>query len=77
RANYIDTAADEIVVTIPEPQVLDMVAEVIPLTIVYEDNDVIVVNKPHGMGVQPTVGHPPGTFVIALLHHGVHLSAII
>ena len=39
RANYKVTAGDEIVVTIPEPEVLDMVAEDIPLTIVYEDND--------------------------------------
>ena len=50
RANYKVTAGDEIVVTIPEPEVLDMIAEDIPLTIVYEDNDVIVVNKPQGMG---------------------------
>ena len=50
RANYKVTAGDEIVVTIPEPEVLDMVAEDIPLTIVYEDNDVIVVNKPQRHG---------------------------
>ena len=50
RANYKVTAGDEIVVTIPEPEVLDMVAEDIPLTIVYEDNDVIVVNKPSRHG---------------------------
>ena len=63
-------------VTIPEPEVLDMVAEDIPLTIVYEDNDVIVVNKPQGMGVHPSAGHPKGTLVNALLHHADHLSAI-
>ncbi|MEM5093397.1 RluA family pseudouridine synthase [Enterococcus faecalis] len=76
RANYKVTAGDEIVVTIPEPEVLDMVAEDIPLTIVYEDNDVIVVNKPQGMVVHPSVGHPNGTLVNALLHHADHLSAI-
>ncbi len=54
------TAGDEIVVTIPEPEALDMVAEDIPLTIVYEDNDVIVVNKPQGMVVHPSAGHPKG-----------------
>ena len=53
-----------------------MVAEDIPLTIVYEDNDVIVVNKPQGMVVHPSVGHPNGTLVNALLHHADHLSAI-
>lgn len=67
---------DEIVVTIPEPEALDMVAEDIPLTIVYEDNDVIVVNKPQGMVVHPSAGHPKGTLVNALLHHADHLSAI-
>ena len=76
RANYKVTAGDEIVVTIPEPEVLDMVAEDIPLTIVYEDNDVIVVNKPQGMVVHPSVGHPNGTLVNVLLHHADHLSAI-
>ena len=76
RANYKVTAGDEIVVTIPEPEVLDMVAEDIPLTIVYEDNDVIVVNKPQGMVVHPSAGHPKGTLVNALLHHADHLSAI-
>ena len=76
RANYKVTAGDEIVVTIPEPEVLDMVAEDIPLTIVYEDNDVIVVNKPQGMVVHPSAGHPNGTLVNALLHHADHLSAI-
>lgn len=76
RANYKVTAGDEIVVTIPEPEVLDMIAEDIPLTIVYEDNDVIVVNKPQGMVVHPSAGHPKGTLVNALLHHADHLSAI-
>ena len=41
-----------------------MVAEDIPLTIVYEDNDVIVVNKPQGMVVHPSAGHPKGTLVV-------------
>ena len=76
RANYKVTAGDEIVVTIPEPEALDMVAEDIPLTIVYEDNDVIVVNKPQGMVVHPSAGHPNGTLVNALLYHLENLSTI-
>ncbi|MGH2233591.1 S4 domain-containing protein, partial [Enterococcus faecalis] len=57
-ANYKVTAGHEIVVTIPEPEVLDMVAEHIPLSIVHEHNDVIVVNKPLGIVVHPSAGHP-------------------
>ena len=54
-----------------------MVPQDIPLDVVYEDEDVIVVNKPVGMVVHPAPGHPDGTLVNALLHHcGDSLSGI-
>jgi 23S rRNA pseudouridine1911/1915/1917 synthase len=60
---------DQIQVTIPEPETLNLTPENIPLDIVYEDNDVLVVNKPQGMVVHPSPGHPNHTLVNALLYH--------
>lgn len=56
-------------VELPQPEPLEAVAQDIPLDIVYEDDDVIVVNKPVGMVVHPAPGHSEGTVVNALLHH--------
>lgn len=68
---------DEIRLTLPDPEPLDVVAQNIPLDIVYEDADVVVVNKPVGMVVHPAAGHPDGTLVNALLYHcGASLSGI-
>ena len=68
---------EEIVVTMPEPENVDIVAQDIALDVVYEDEDVIVVNKPVGLVVHPAPGHPDGTLVNALLHHcGDSLSGI-
>ncbi|WP_125546117.1 RluA family pseudouridine synthase [Levilactobacillus lindianensis] len=58
-----------VTISLPDPQPLDLVAENIPLYIVYEDDDVIVVNKPQGMVVHPAPGHPDKTLVNALLYH--------
>jgi len=64
-------------VSLPEPEAPETAAEDIPLDIVYEDNDIIVVNKPKGMVVHPAPGHSGGTLVNALLHHcGESLSGI-
>mgnify|MGYP000064532635 CR=1 FL=1 len=64
-------------VALPEPEAAGTEAEDIPLDIVYEDRDVIVVNKPKGMVVHPAPGHSGGTLVNALLHHcGESLSGI-
>ena len=52
---------DEIAVTLPEPQPLEVVAEDIPLDILYEDDDVILINKPKGMVVHPAAGHTSGS----------------
>ena len=62
-------AGDEVLVTPPQVEDIPLVAQDIPLDIVYEDGDVIVVNKPVGMVVHPAPGHPDGTLVNALLYH--------
>lgn len=68
---------DQVEIDMPEPTELDIVAEDIPLDIVYEDNDVIVVNKPRGMVVHPSVGNWSGTLVNAIMYHcGDSLSSI-
>ncbi|MEE0929434.1 MAG: RluA family pseudouridine synthase [Acutalibacteraceae bacterium] len=67
--NYKTRINDNIQVSIPEPVPLEAVAENIPLDIIYEDDDVIVVNKPKGMVVHPAVGNYTGTLVNALLYH--------
>ncbi len=68
---------DEVQATLPEPRVVDAVPQDIPLDIVYEDDDIIVVNKPQGMVVHPAAGNPDGTLVNALMFHTKgNLSAI-
>lgn len=62
-------AGDPLEVEIPAPQPLELSAEDIPLDIVYEDGDLIVLNKPKGLVVHPAAGHWSGTLVNALLHH--------
>ena len=76
KANYKLKAGDEIVITLPEPQPLDAQPENIPLDIIYEDEDVIVVNKARGMVVHPAAGNYSGTLVNALLYHCKNLSGI-
>lgn len=62
-------SGDQFSIHVPEAEDLDIIAENIPLDIVYEDNDLIVVNKPAGMVVHPAPGHSSGTLVNALLGH--------
>lgn len=70
-------SGQEIKIAVPEPEELDVAAEDIPLDIVYEDQDVLVVNKPKGMVVHPAAGNPRGTLVNAILYHcGQDLSSI-
>lgn len=69
KAKYSVKTGDKVEINPPAPVELDLVAEDIPLDIVYEDDDVIVVNKPQGMVVHPAAGHSNGTLVNALLHH--------
>ena len=69
KPKYKVQAGDKISLIKPEPQSLKLTPENIPLDIVYEDDDVIVVNKPQGMVVHPAPGHPNHTLVNALLYH--------
>ncbi len=71
------SGGSEIVIQVPEPSELSVEGENIPLDIVYEDSDIIVVNKPQGMCVHPAPGNESGTLVNALIFHcGNELSAI-
>lgn len=74
KPSYILQIGDSIVVNIPKLKPLNMKPEKIPLDIVYEDRDVIVVNKAQGMVVHPAPGHPDHTLVNALLYHTKQLA---
>ena len=77
KKNYKTTPGDVLEVVLPDPEPVDVLPQNIPLDVVYEDQDVIVVNKPVGMVVHPAPGHPDGTLVNALLYHcGNTLSGI-
>lgn len=67
--NYKLRSGDEVTLSIPEPKELDVTAEDIPLDIVYEDEHLLVVNKPKGMVVHPAAGNYSGTLVNALMAH--------
>ncbi len=74
---YKVKAGQQVNVIYPEPTKLDVTAQNIPLNIVYEDEDVIVVNKPRGMVVHPSAGNEDGTLVNAVMYHcGSSLSSI-
>lgn len=76
KANYKVQAGDQIKVEIPDPEALDVEAESMDLDIYYEDEDVLVVNKPRGMVVHPAPGHVTGTLVNGLMAHCNDLSGI-
>ena len=77
KKNYKTAPGDELVVVLPDPAPVDILPQDIPLDVVYEDEDVIAVNKPVGLVVHPAAGHPDGTLVNALLYHcGNSLSGI-
>ena len=77
KKNYKVNAGDEVIVQVPEPQSVEIEPENIPIDIVYEDEDIIVVNKARGMVVHPAVGNWNGTLVNALMYHcGDRLSGI-
>jgi len=69
KANYKLNSGDNLMLTVPELKEPDIVAEDIPLDILYEDSDLLVVNKPKGMVVHPSAGHYSGTLVNALMHY--------
>lgn len=76
KASHRLRGGEEVSVELPEPIPLDLIPEPIPLDIVYEDDAVLVVNKPAGMVVHPGAGHDRGTLVHALLAHCPALSGI-
>jgi len=76
KSNYKVQAQDQIQISIPEPEPIDVLPEDIPLEIIYEDKDIAVINKPQGMVVHPAAGHNHGTLVNALLYHIKDLSGI-
>ena len=76
KANTALREGDVVTVTLPEPAAATPAAEAIPLEVLYQDEDVVVVNKPAGMVVHPAAGHDSGTLVNALLHHITDLSGV-
>ncbi|WP_066252628.1 RluA family pseudouridine synthase [Neobacillus drentensis] len=76
KTNYKCSTNDQIVITIPDPEELDVLPEDLNLQIYYEDKDVLVVNKPRGMVVHPAPGHISGTLVNGLMYHCKDLSGI-
>jgi 23S rRNA pseudouridine1911/1915/1917 synthase len=76
KAHYKLKEGDHVKVEVPDPEPLEVRPEAIPLNIVYEDANLIVIDKPPGMVVHPAPGHSGGTLVNALLHHCKDLAGI-
>lgn len=76
RPSYAVCAGDRVRLDVPEPEALEVRPEAMPLDIVYEDADLLILNKAAGMTVHPAPGHWSGTLVNALLHHCTDLSGI-
>ncbi|MCQ2814826.1 MAG: RluA family pseudouridine synthase [Bacilli bacterium] len=76
KPSYKVKINDEIIIDVPEAKPVDVKAEDIPLDIIYEDDDVLIINKPQGMVVHPSAGHQEHTLVNAILNHCDNLSGI-
>ncbi len=76
RPNYRLKTDDAVSIALPEPEKLDLEPQDIPLDILYEDDELAVINKPAGLVVHPGTGNSDGTLVNALLHHLHDLSSI-
>lgn len=76
KSNYKVSENDIVKIMIPYPEEFNIEPENIPLDIIYEDNDIILINKPKGMVVHPSAGHYRGTLVNALMYHCTNLSGI-
>ena len=76
KSSYLVNEGDYIIVQLPKPKKLEIKPEDIPLDIVFEDKDIVIVNKPQGMVVHPAPGNYSGTLVNALLYHIDSLSSI-
>lgn len=76
KASYNIQSGDSIILTVPDPVRVEIIPENITLDVKYEDDDLLVVNKPQGMVVHPAVGNYSGTLVNALMNHCKYLSGI-
>lgn len=76
KAKYTVQAGDVICFELPKEEALEYQAQNIPLDIIYEDDALAIINKPQGMVVHPSAGHPSGTMVNALMYHIKDLSSI-
>lgn len=76
KSNVKPNEGDVVVITVPAPKETEIIPEDIPLDILYEDKDIIIINKKRGMVVHPAVGNYSGTLVSALLYHCTDLSGI-
>lgn len=76
KANTAIKGGDQITVEIPEPEPTEILPQDIPLDVLFEDEHIIVINKPEGLVVHPAAGNPDGTLVNALLFHCNNLSGI-
>jgi len=76
KANIKTTEGMKLIVEVPDAEPVEIVAEDIPLDVLFEDSDIIVVNKPAGLVVHPAPGHPAGTLVNALLFHCDDLGGV-
>ena len=76
KSNYSIRPEERVTVTLPKPKSHDLVSEDIPLNIIFEDEYLMIINKPPGMVVHPAHGHRSGTLVNALLHHCERLSRV-
>jgi len=76
RPHQVVRTGDQIELTNPTPEKIETRPEAIPLEILFEDDDLVVINKPAGMTVHPAAGHREHTLVNALLHHCPTLSGI-
>lgn len=74
KASYKISADERVLVDIPDTQPMELLPEAIPVDVLYEDDDIVVINKAVGMVVHPAPGHPSGTLVNALLHHAPGIS---
>ncbi|GJM43150.1 MAG: putative RNA pseudouridine synthase [Ardenticatenaceae bacterium] len=76
KANMRLDGGETVTITLPEPEETELIAEAIPLDIRYEDDDMLIINKPAGMVVHPATGHSSGTLVNAVLAHCPDLPGI-
>jgi 23S rRNA pseudouridine1911/1915/1917 synthase len=74
KAGFKLSCGDRIIISIPEIDTTALKAEAIPLTIIYEDDDLLVIDKPAGLTVHPAPGHPEHTLVNAVLSHFPQLA---